>query len=54
MPETKSHDYECPECEFISTGWPTKKAATARGRQHKAEHETGEPMPELATTNQEG
>lgn len=40
-------DYECPDCDFTSTGWPTKKAANARGKQHAAEHETGDPMPEL-------
>lgn len=41
-------DYECRECGFTSTGWDTKKASTARGKQHQAEHESGEPMPELA------
>lgn len=43
-------DYECPVegCGFVSRGWPSKSAAAERGRQHKAEHETGEPMPELA------
>lgn len=45
-------DYECPDCDFVSRGWPTKKAATERGQQHQAEHETGVPMPELNT--QEG
>jgi hypothetical protein len=34
-------------CGFTSTRWPTKKAAIERGRQHKAEHESGTPMPEL-------
>lgn len=43
------HDYECPTCPFVSQGWPTKKAATERGKQHQAEHETGIPMPELNT-----
>jgi hypothetical protein len=49
MPDS-THDYECPEpnCEFISAGWGTKKARDERGRQHKAEHETREPMQELA------
>lgn len=46
------HDYECPDCEFVSTGWPTKKAAGERGQQHQAEHETGEPMPELNQTEE--
>jgi hypothetical protein len=32
---------------FHSSGWPTKATATARGEQHLAEHETGEPMPSL-------
>ena len=41
------HDYECPECGFASSGWSTKKARDERAKQHKAEHETGEPMPEL-------
>lgn len=42
------HDYTCPDCGFTSTGWPTKKAAAERGKQHQTEHETGEPAPELA------
>lgn len=40
-------DYECPACEFVSTGWATKKLAAERGEQHEAEHETGEPMQEM-------
>lgn len=41
-------DYECPDCGFASTDWPTKKAAEARGKAHQTEHETGVPMAELA------
>jgi hypothetical protein len=41
-------DYTCKGCGFTSTGWPTKKAADSRGKQHQTEHETGDPMPELA------
>jgi hypothetical protein len=37
-------DYECPDCDFTSTGWPTKKAANARGKQHQTEHTDGDPM----------
>jgi hypothetical protein len=33
---------------FASTGWPTKKAATARGAQHFAEHKGEGPMQELS------
>lgn len=33
---------------FVSSGWPTKKVAEARGLQHIDEHEGGDPMPELA------
>jgi hypothetical protein len=42
--------FECQEnnCEWTSTGWETKKLATTRGDQHKDEHESGEPMQELA------
>ena len=32
---------------FTSTGWPTKKAALARGAQHFAEHKGEGPMQEL-------
>jgi hypothetical protein len=52
MPET--HDYECPDCGFTSTGWPSAEARDARGMQHLDEHETGVAMPELADFNQEG
>jgi hypothetical protein len=47
MPDS-THDFECPDCGWLSRGWATKKARDERGRQHKAEHETGEPMSELA------
>ncbi len=42
-----THDYECPDCGWTSTGWPTKKQRDERGRQHRDEHATAEPMPEL-------
>lgn len=32
---------------FISTGWPTKKVAMARGDYHFREHVTGEVSPSL-------
>jgi hypothetical protein len=44
----ETHGFECNDCGFTSDGWPTKKARDARMRQHRAEHETGDPMPELA------
>jgi hypothetical protein len=52
MDDNTTHDYVCPEegCGWTSRGWDTKKAATERGKEHKAEHETGDPMPELAET----
>jgi hypothetical protein len=34
-------------CGFLTSGWPTKALATERIGQHAAEHDTGEPMPEL-------
>lgn len=40
------HDVEC-DCEWKSTGWPSKKQAQERARQHDEEHETQQPMPEL-------
>lgn len=40
-------DFECRKCPFVSTGWPTKKLADARGQQHLDEHETREPMQEV-------
>lgn len=48
-PETGYWVFECPDnipeyqC-FRSTGWPTKKAAEARGAEHMKEHDTGEEM----------
>lgn len=43
-----THDFTCkePDCGFTSVGHPTKKARDQRGREHKAEHETGTPAPE--------
>lgn len=32
---------------FTSSGWPTKKSATARGAEHFREHKTGEPTSTL-------
>lgn len=32
---------------FYSAGWLDREHAVARGRQHLAEHDGGEPMPEL-------
>jgi hypothetical protein len=39
--------FACPSCPFTSTGWPTKKEAEGRGREHRDEHESGEPMSAL-------
>lgn len=41
-------DFDCPRCEFSSTGHETKKRAAARGAQHLDEHDGGETTPELA------
>lgn len=41
------YDVEC-ECGWVSAGWDRKKDADARRAQHHEEHETNEPMPELA------
>jgi hypothetical protein len=35
-------------CEFESRGHSKKAQAVARGKEHEAEHETGEPMREIA------
>lgn len=48
------HDYTCDRCDFTSEGWPTQKAARDRGKQHTAEHDSGEPMPELAESGIRG
>lgn len=57
MPET--FDFECQDPSgtcgkdgkgFVSKGWPTKEARDERARQHAAEHETKEPMPELVNS----
>jgi hypothetical protein len=52
-------DFQCPGVNghrcgdnvtglpFLSAGWPTKKAALARGAQHFAEHKGEGPMQEL-------
>lgn len=43
-------DFKCKEkdCGFESRGHETKKLADARGKEHMQEHESGEPMRELA------
>lgn len=38
---------DVPGCEFTSSGWDTEEQASARGAEHKNEHETGQPMTEL-------
>ncbi|MCU1590649.1 MAG: hypothetical protein JWP11_1905 [Frankiales bacterium] len=40
------HTFECA-CGFTSEGWPLKKHAVARGAEHSAEHDSGEPAREL-------
>lgn len=53
----EGYDFQCPGVKgslcgdlavggkpFVSTGWPTKKAALARGEQHFAEHRGDGPM----------
>jgi hypothetical protein len=37
-----------PACEFTSAGWGTRDQARDRLREHREEHESGEPMRELA------
>jgi hypothetical protein len=46
----EGYGFECPRpgCGFRSDGWRLKKHSVARAKQHDEEHETGEPMPELA------
>jgi hypothetical protein len=71
MPTTKADDgswtYTCPgypfdACggndlpSFVSSGWPTKKVAEARGAQHEAEHDdptNQTTMPELSAFREE-
>lgn len=45
--DTGTHTFMC-ECGFMSARHETKKSANARGAEHMQEHETGEPMRELA------
>lgn len=40
--------YTCPRCGWTSRGWGSEELAAKRGQQHQEEHETLEPMPELA------
>jgi len=35
-------------CGFQTSNWPSQKLADERGAEHMQEHETGEPMRELA------
>lgn len=44
----ETHDFICDRCEFVSHGWGTEVERDARGEQHHAEHDTDEPMQELA------
>lgn len=52
--DDRGWDYECRTvvdgvpCEFVSREWPTKAGATGRGQEHREEHLSGEPAPELA------
>lgn len=48
-----TYGFTCP-CGFTSTGWEVKAAAVARDKQHATEHDTGQPMPELADFDREG
>lgn len=50
--DTGKYDFLCDfpagTCApFLSQGWETEAQAEARGAEHLAEHETGEPMTEL-------
>ncbi len=44
--------FECP-CGFSSSGWDVRADATARRLQHDAEHDTWQPMTELADFTRE-
>lgn len=46
--DTSTYDGECALCGFQSIGWERKKDASERMDAHLAEHETGEPMPDMA------
>lgn len=35
------------DCGFVSSNWPTKKAAQERAQQHKQEHLTGDLMEDI-------
>lgn len=41
------YTFECA-CGFTSSGWVSERLAVARGVEHVAEHDSGEPAPELA------
>ena len=40
-------DFACQQCPFTSTGWPSKKVASARASQHFDEHLGGIAMASL-------
>ncbi len=56
MPVTKADDgryrFECP-CGFVSSGWEVKADAAERQYQHAAEHDSRQPMTELADFTRE-
>lgn len=47
--DDEAFDYLCeqPRCGFASYGWSSKKKAQARGKEHEAEHDSGQPMREM-------
>lgn len=50
--ETVVYDGGCT-CGFTTAGWPRKKDAMARIKEHQAEHLSGEPVRELVEANEE-
>lgn len=47
---TTVYDGGCT-CGFRTLGWPRKKDAQARINEHRAEHQSGEPVRELVVVN---
>jgi hypothetical protein len=45
-PDGKAWDIDC-SCGWASTRWPNRGAASTRMQQHRTEHATSVPMPEL-------
>lgn len=43
---TRTYDFQCA-CGFTSSGWVSERLAVTRGVEHVAEHDSGEPAPEL-------